>query len=62
MLVRLGAVALLMTAAAAQAPPGRTEWTGGAGRRVKAEIFGGTGAGTVLVVVLHGDAPFNRPS
>ncbi len=57
-------VAALLMAAAAQTRPGRTEWLGGAGQRVKAEIFGATGAGSasVLVIVLHGDAPFNRPS
>ncbi len=55
---------LLMMVAMAQAQPGSTEWIGGLGRRVKAEVFRSpdAAAAPILVVVLHGDAPFERPS
>lgn len=55
---------LLVLVATAQAQVSRTEWIGNQGQRVKAEIFrsADAGAAPVLVVVLHGDAPFVKPS
>jgi predicted esterase len=55
---------LLMMVVMAQGQTGQTEWIGGASERVKAEIFrsADAGAAPVLVVVLHGDAPFVKPS
>lgn len=55
---------LLVLVATAPAQAGRTEWIGNQGQRVKAEIFrsADAGAAPVLVVVLHGDAPFVKPS
>ena len=59
--------ALMSLAAAAHArsaPVGATEWTQTPAGRMKAEVFVSPQAGAhpVLVVVLHGDAPFAKPS
>lgn len=42
----------------------RSEWTGLVGSRIRTRIFRGTAArcASTLVVVLHGDAPFNAPT
>lgn len=57
--------ALSVLAAACSGKPigGQTEWLGAASGRLKAQTFISPQAGDrpVLVVVLHGDAPFNRP-
>jgi pimeloyl-ACP methyl ester carboxylesterase len=58
------ATLLLALAATTPNPQGRTEWLGATGHRTKARIYTNpqlTGHPT-LVMVLHGDAPFNKPS
>ena len=63
-LARKYIIVLLLLIGMAQAQPRRAEWIGNPGQRVKAEIFGSAdvGAAPVLVIVLHGDAPFAKPS
>ncbi len=60
--VGLAAIALLATVT--QAVSVRAEWAGVPGSRIHARIFQAADVkpSPVLVVVLHGDAPFNNPT
>ncbi|MBV8478163.1 MAG: alpha/beta fold hydrolase [Acidobacteria bacterium] len=54
---------LTIFAPAAGAPSVRTEWIGIPGQRTKAKIFEQSRTGKqILAVILHGDAPFTKPS
>lgn len=59
----IAALSVLAAACSGKPMGGQTEWLGVASGRLKAQIFVSPQAGDrpVLVVVLHGDAPFNRP-
>jgi poly(3-hydroxybutyrate) depolymerase len=58
------AALLLALAAVTPTSQGRTEWLGTTGHRTKARIYTNSQltAHPTLVIVLHGDAPFNKPS
>ena len=58
------AALLLAFATVTPTPQGRTEWIGTTGHRTKARIYTSPQLTThpTLVIVLHGDAPFNKPS
>jgi poly(3-hydroxybutyrate) depolymerase len=61
----LKAIALFLAlAATAPSPQGRTEWIGTSGHRTKARIYTNPQLTDhpTLVIVLHGDAPFNNPT
>jgi pimeloyl-ACP methyl ester carboxylesterase len=58
------AALLLALAAVTPTSQGRTEWLGTTGHRTKARIYTNSQltAHPTLIIVLHGDAPFNKPS
>jgi len=58
------ATLLLALIATTPTPQGRTEWIGTTGHRTKTRIFTSPQLTThpTLVIVLHGDAPFVKPS
>jgi pimeloyl-ACP methyl ester carboxylesterase len=58
------ATLFLALAAVNPTPQGRTEWLGPTGHRTKARIYTNPQLTDhpTLVIVLHGDAPFNKPS
>lgn len=61
----IGVIGAALTATLmAQAKDGHTEWIGNQGERIKARVYTSQSLGTapILVAVLHGDAPFNKPS
>jgi poly(3-hydroxybutyrate) depolymerase len=58
------ATLLLALATVNPTPQGRTEWIGTPGHRTKTRIYANPQltAHPTLVIVLHGDAPLNKPS